>query len=212
MYVSVVHVVRGSYQGSKTLDGQSVVSISPLLDSASQQGKPHVLAANAGKSFIGSYVLGLGFTMTPEGAQSLINHDPRNADVPFPYLNGEDLNSRPDQSPSRWVISFFDWPLERAEQYPDCMAIVREKVYPERMRQNREIRKRYWWRYGEQAPALYRTIAPLRRVLVIALTSRTGAFAFVDTGIVFSHAVGVIALDSANSFAILQSAPHIKWA
>lgn len=32
----------------------------------------------------------------------------------FPYLNGEDLNSRPDQSPSRWVINFFDWPLNRS--------------------------------------------------------------------------------------------------
>ncbi len=49
-----------------------------------------------------------------------------------PYLNGEDLNSRPDQSPSRWVINFHDWPLERAETYPDCMKIVREKVKPER--------------------------------------------------------------------------------
>jgi hypothetical protein len=33
----------------------------------------------------------------------------------LPYLNGEDLNSRPDQSPSRWVINFQDWPLSRTE-------------------------------------------------------------------------------------------------
>ena len=50
----------------------------------------------------------------------------------FPYLNGEDLNTRFDQSPSRWVINFHDMPLERAETYPDCMKIVREKVKPER--------------------------------------------------------------------------------
>ena len=61
----------------------------------------------------------------------------------FRYLNGDDLNSRPDQSASRWVINFFDWPLDRdsapddydgpvAADYPDCVAIVDEKVRPER--------------------------------------------------------------------------------
>jgi hypothetical protein len=44
----------------------------------------------------------------------LISHDKRNCDVIFPYLNGDDLNSRPDQSPSRWAINFFDWPLDRS--------------------------------------------------------------------------------------------------
>ena len=29
---------------------------------------------------------------------------------------GEDFNSRPDQSASRWVINFFDWPLNRSAQ------------------------------------------------------------------------------------------------
>ncbi|MGE3108394.1 MAG: restriction endonuclease [Phycisphaerales bacterium] len=76
-------------------------------------GKPHRLKANEGKSFQGSIVLGMGFVMTPEEARGLIARDPRNAEVLMPYLNGEDLNSRPDQSPSRWVINFRDWPLKR---------------------------------------------------------------------------------------------------
>ena len=58
----------------------------------------------------------MGFVLEPEEAQRLIEKDPRNKDVLFPYLNGEDLNSRPDQSPSRWVINFFDWPLIGAAQ------------------------------------------------------------------------------------------------
>jgi hypothetical protein len=55
----------------------------------------------------------MGFVLEPEGALRLIDKDPRNKDVLYPYLNGEDLNSRPDQSPSRWVINFHDWPLNR---------------------------------------------------------------------------------------------------
>ena len=38
-----------------------------------------------------SIVLGMGFVMTPEEAQALIDRDPRNREVLFPYLNGEDL-------------------------------------------------------------------------------------------------------------------------
>ncbi len=77
-------------------------------------GKPCRLKENEGKSFQGSNVLGLGFTMTPKEAERLIDRNRRNQDVLLPYLNGEDLNSRPDQSARRWVkVSFRDWPLAR---------------------------------------------------------------------------------------------------
>jgi len=56
----------------------------PSLDPRSRvSGNPHRLTANAGQSFIGSYVLGLGFTMTPDAGQELISKDPRNRDVLF---------------------------------------------------------------------------------------------------------------------------------
>ncbi|MEZ5320494.1 MAG: hypothetical protein R2698_00095 [Microthrixaceae bacterium] len=35
----------------------------------------------------------------------------------FPFLNGEDLNSRPDCSPSRWVIDFNDRTEADAARY-----------------------------------------------------------------------------------------------
>ncbi len=61
-------------------------------------------------------MLGMGFVMTPEEAQAIIDKDVRNKDVLYPYLNGEDLNSRPDQSPSRWIVNFHDWPLDRSAE------------------------------------------------------------------------------------------------
>ena len=72
---------------------------------------------NSDKSFIGSYVLGKGFVISPEKAHALIEKDSKNRDVLFPYLIGKDLNSQPDQSPSRWIINFFDWPIEKAKEY-----------------------------------------------------------------------------------------------
>jgi hypothetical protein len=66
------------------LDGKPVQHISSILDSRKLMGDPYRLAANRDKSFIGSYVLGLGFTMQPEKARELIAKDSRNADILFP--------------------------------------------------------------------------------------------------------------------------------
>jgi hypothetical protein len=100
VYVSVIHAIKGSYDGSKSLDGISVMAISSLLDSTSILGHPKMLAQNSGKSFIGEFVLGMGFVLQSEEAHALIAKDPKNTEVVFPYLNGEDLNSQPDQTPA----------------------------------------------------------------------------------------------------------------
>jgi hypothetical protein len=112
--VAVVWVCCDRWNGACVLDEKPVSGVTSYLTMTGEvTGNPYRLTANAGKSFTGSYVFGLGFVLTPEEAQALIDKDLRNRDVLFPYLNGEDLNSRPDQSPSRWVINFFDWPLRR---------------------------------------------------------------------------------------------------
>ncbi|MFZ4792222.1 MAG: Eco57I restriction-modification methylase domain-containing protein [Candidatus Competibacteraceae bacterium] len=112
--VAQVWLHRGAWPGDFVLNDQPVAGITPFLTvPGAIAGNPFQLAANANKSFIGSYVLGMGFVLTPEEAQALIARNPRNKTCLFPYLNGEDLNSRWDQSPSRWVINFHDWPLHR---------------------------------------------------------------------------------------------------
>lgn len=219
--------MRPLIEAANTLPDLREAMIRPILAAITESlsslsgntDKPYRLAANADKSFIGSYVLGMGFTMMPEEAQALIAKDTRNKDVLFPYLNGEDLNSRPDQSPSRWVINFFDWPLEKAEAYPDCMAIVQEKVKPERQRTNPDgsyaLRKplpERWWHYGDKRPALYATIAGIKRVLAIPLVSKYLVLAWEPTSIVYSHALGIIATEQNAQYALLQNTIHEEWA
>jgi hypothetical protein len=211
--VAHIWLRHGEWNGPYVLDDVAVENITAFLTTPGKaQGKPYVLVANANKSFQGSIVLGMGFVLEPEEAQALLAKDPRNKDVIFPYLNGEDLNSRPDQSPSRWVINFHDWPLERAEQYPDCMRIVREKVKPERDRNtfSKNAREK-WWLYERSRPELYSTIAGMKRVLVIALTSRTLAFTFEPNNITFSHMLVILAFDAYHQFALLQSNFHLEW-
>ena len=195
------------------LDDAAVNEITPSLDAASRvTGAPHRLAANAGIAFQGSNILGLGFTMTPGEARELIERDPRNAEVLFPYLNGEDLNSRPDCSARRWVINFRDWPIERAQQYPDCFERVVRLVKPERDRNRDRSRREIWWRFTRPALDLHRAIQGLDRVLVIALVSKVALPVFSRSGQVFSHMLGVFATDDSADLAFLSSAPHYWWA
>jgi hypothetical protein len=193
-------------------------------------GNPYPLAANMDKSFQGSIVLGKGFVLTPEKAEHLIATNPKNKDVLFPYLNGEDLNSRSDQSPSRWVINFKDWPLNRetaepdykgpvAADYPDCLAIVERLVKPERTRVNevgeyilRKPLPQRWWHYAEKRPALYRTIAPLDRVLAQARVAKTYAFSFMTKSMIFSDATVIMAFGQNIFYALLNSSIHEHWA
>lgn len=117
--LEVAHVWQrvGEWRGDCHLDGEKVLGVSPFLTLPGEiLGKPYRLAANANKSFQGSIVLGMGFVLTPDEVHDLITRNPKNTDCLFPYLNGEDLNSRPDQSPSRWVINFHNWPLNRTAE------------------------------------------------------------------------------------------------
>ncbi len=114
---------------------------------------PAVLKANAGKSFIGSIVLGMGFTFDDDNPDAtplaemerLIAKDPRNAERIFPYIGGEEVNDSPTHAHHRYVINFGELSEEEAWQWPDLMAIVEAKVKPERLRDNRESYKRHWW-------------------------------------------------------------------
>jgi hypothetical protein len=209
--VSIVNIHKGSWYSKRVLNGNLVEKISPLFDTLDQIGQPNQLFANAGKSFTGSKLDGIGFAIEPEEAEKLIREDERNSDVLFPYLNGEDLNSHPVQSPSRWVINFSDWSLEDARKYPRCLDIVFQRVYPERQYHKEKRTREHWWQYQRTRKNLYETISPMRRVLVAAQTSKLLSLVFVPVGWIYNQKVVVFAFDSANAFALLQSAFHDTW-
>ena len=220
--LEVAHVWfrKGQWRGQYVLDDSVVPGITSQLQSPGRvSGRPHRLLADGATSYIGSFVLGMGFVLEPEQAESLIEKDARNREVLFPFLNGEDLNGRWDQSPSRWAINFRDWPLEKAMTYADCFEIVERLVKPERTRkaENGEFQLRYplyerWWQYADKRPELYAKIATLQKVLVVAATSRTLAFCQAPPTFVYSHATCVFAMPDAAQFALLQSTVHDSWA
>ena len=160
--VSLLCLQKAGQATSKILDGVEVSFISSRLDSE-PEAEPQRLRMNLDKSFQGSILQGIGFVLSPQEAEDLIYQDKKNKDCLFRYLGGEDLNSEPDHIPTRWVINFFDWPLERAEEYPGLLDIVRERVKPARDQIKRDRNRLRWWIYAENRPGLYRTIKPLSR-------------------------------------------------
>jgi hypothetical protein len=100
---------------------------------------------------------------------------------------------------------------EEARRWPNLMAIIEDRVKPQRMQQNREIRKRYWWRFGETTPALYNAVQDLQRVLVISRVGQAGAFTFLPAGIVYSEELVVFPLPTHRHFSVLQSRIHDVW-
>jgi hypothetical protein len=121
--VSVVHVAKGEARSS-VLNGRLVRRISAYLVECDLDTSPAALAANAGKAFQGSIVLGMGFTFDDVAAskgeaenlktmRALKEKDPRNAERIYPYIGGEEVNTDPRHAHHRFVIDFADFPLQR---------------------------------------------------------------------------------------------------
>lgn len=224
--VSLITITKQKWEGKYLLAGKEVKMITPYLDDADTIGNPYVLIERVSQSFQGSIVLGKGFILEPTKADSLIDKDLKNKDVLYPYLVGDDLNNSPTQSPSRWVINFFDWEETRAKTYTDCYEIIKQLVKPERQRwasdkNGNEIIGEYalrkplpekWWIYGEKRPALYRSIEPLEKVLAICRVTKYVKFSFSTSKVVFSDATNVFLSGSILFFTLLENSIHEHWA
>ncbi|OIN50026.1 ATP phosphoribosyltransferase regulatory subunit [Pseudomonas azotoformans] len=229
---SRVHVCKRAWLGEITLSGRPVPYISAFL-SDQQEWSPKRLKANENIAFQGSNVLGKGFVLTAEEAQKMIDVDAKNVEVIFPYINGEDVNSNPEQKTNRWVIKFWDWPEQKACEYKLPFERVLNLVKPERDRlggnPSAEGRKKKWWLFGRDAKALYHAIGrgcnfeqhpkawrpdmPVtEKVLACSLVQNHLKFALIPNNQIFAHKLGVFARGDETLFAILSSTIHQVWA
>jgi hypothetical protein len=221
--VSVVNVGRGHVPGPKHLDGREVGEITAFLFHRGGNEDPARLRANAGKSFQGPIVLGMGFTFDDtdtKGVASplaerrrLVAENPANAEVIFPYIGGQEVNTSPRQQHHRYAINFGERDEDECRRrWPELMAIVEERVRPERMAQNDRGAKEKWWQFIRPRPELQAAVADLERVLVLSQTSQYLGLALLPTGMVFSHKLVVFPLCTYAAFIAMQSRPHEVWA
>lgn len=209
----ILHMSARSRTGDvkALLDGVRVAGIGPSLDPRGRVlGSAERLAANARIAFNGSKVDGMGFTLTFDEADAMLAAGGY-SEVVFPFVNGDDLNARPDSSGSRCIINFFDWSLDQARRYPLALDRVRELVKPSRDQNNRKARRERWWIYAESAPGLYRSIADRDTVLAMTIVSNVVLPLRVPARQVFSHATVVFASDDFGLFALLSGSLHFTW-
>ena len=178
VFYSSVWISKGIWSGKFCLDEETVEGITSFLKPPGLlKGEPYRLSSNKGKYFTGTKVYGEGFVISPEQAQKLIELDENNHEVLSPYLSGEDLNSRPDQSPSRWVINFGNLTLSEAAKYPACLEIVERLVKPYRETVKQSTSRANWWIHERTRTELYTSIQTKQRIiglsLITALSQKT---------------------------------------
>ncbi len=234
--VSIVHIRKGVYKGEKTLDGRQVDQITAFLFDKGGHEDPKPLKANAGKSFQGSIVLGMGFTFDDSGEadddtpglpspiaamERLIAENPKNGEVIFPYIGGKEVNDSPTQKHHRFVIDFKNRSEEECRrEWPALMELLDKKVKPEwtRMKPNGEYALRSplpqrWWHHADKRPALYASISGLHRVLVTgAAATQYLTFPFISATQTYSHKLIIFPWDKSRQFACLLSNVHTVFA
>ena len=223
--VSTVHLFKGSLTGPFDLDGREVATITAYLFHAGGHDNPETLKENLKKSFMGSVVVGLGFTFDDNDSKGkansidemhrLVTKDEHNAERIFPYIGGDELNSSPTHTPDRYVINFGDMSESAArERWPDLMNILETKVKPERMKKAadgvaaKQKRAERWWQFSALAKDLYEAAQSLPRVLACGQTSKYRTVTFLPIRMVFDQKLIVFRFSNCSPFAVMQSRFH----
>lgn len=110
-------------------------------------------------------------------------------------------------------MNFGDDDLNAASQYPEPLALVRERVKPIRDQlpdYKRRVREA-WWRYEYTGRELYLRITGLPRCLALSRVGKTVMPLYTMTDFTFGDAVVVFAYDDDFHFGVLTSAFHWWW-
>jgi hypothetical protein len=163
------------------------------------------LKANEGLSTRGVMLFGAGFIVTETEAKSLgFGTEPKASKVIKPYRNGRDLLAS-----NRNVFVMTEVAVR--DEIPRIYQHVRDTVWPERMLNNRESRKRNWWIFGEALAPFRPALETLPRYLVTVETAKYRTFQFLDGSILPDNKLVAIALQEAELLAILSSRHHVTW-
>src|ERR1019366_1261236 len=177
VHVSIVNWVKGDQAGLKKLFTQTgdskespwkceeLAHIGPTLMTTTDVRAASRLAANenAKKCFTGQNPVNAGFFLQPEEARVMMEADPKNREVLFPYMIGRDLIEY--GGPSRWIIDFAQRDLLTAMRYElpfarvkkEVMPVVLERAEREKKAKGEEVTRytriaQRWWQFYDYRP------------------------------------------------------------
>jgi len=150
--------------------------------------------------------------------ERLIAEIPKNAEVIFPYIGGEEVNSSPTHAHHRYVINFGERCEEECRQeWPELLAILERKAKPARVALppknawNKQVSNK-WWLFGADRKELSAAITECDKVLANLFTSQFHSFARIDSDAVFANTLNLYAFPGIEHLAVLQAGCQETWA
>ncbi len=132
-----------------------------------------------------------------------------NSDVLRPWANGFELSRRPQQ---QWIVDFGVEMAERdASLYEAPFCFVETTVKPERIKNNREAYRKYWWRFAEPRPGLRMALKRLPRFIATIAHAKHRFFVWLPITTSPDQALITIARADDTTFGILHSRIHELW-
>jgi len=222
--IATVGISKGPSGLTASLDGKQVSQISSFLIDADVDDTPQALTPNAGRSFQGSIVLGMGFTFdddnpaaTPiSSMKEILRTSPESKPFVKIYVGGEQVNNQSTFQAERYVIDFGEMTSDEAKKRKKLWDILEAKVKPERSKLDPvKYRRRAleWWKHSSTNPQMYEAINGHPRVLVAnRAAAKYLTFSFVPAGCVYADSLYVFADPTYAHFAVVQSRVHEVWA
>ncbi len=202
---------------------ETVGAISSDLRTGADVSSTVPLKANEKLASRGVQLMGDGFIVTPEQAESLLgvrvpialplrirSGAVGETQVIFDYRNGRDLASRP-----RGVKVIDLYGLSEAQvrdSYPAVYQYVATTVKPHRDQNNRASYRDNWWLFGEARSELRKALAGVTRYIATIETAKHRVFQFLPMSILPDNKLACIALDDGYHLGVLSSRFHVPWA
>jgi hypothetical protein len=213
-----VSLVNFGHVGGARLNGADVPQIYGDLTAPGVAGdslnlsKAQTLASNMSASFQGASKKAK-FEVDAKLARDWLRlpnpHGRPNSDVLKPWANGFELSRGPQH---QWIVDFGN---EMAE---DCAALYERPfsyvvavVKPQRMNNNREAYRKYWWRFAEPRPGLRSALMTLPRFIATVAHSKHRFFVWLPITTSPDQALITFARCDDTSLGLLHSRFHELW-
>jgi hypothetical protein len=222
--IATIGISKGSSGLAPSLDSKQATQISSFLIDADVDDTPRSLNANIGQSFVGSFVLGMGFTFDDDSTAAtpivrmheILGEHPEYKPFVKVYVGGAQVNNQPIFKPERYIIDFGEMPAAEAARCVELWDLVETKVKPERSKLDPvKYRRRAleWWKHSSTNPQMYEAVDRHPRVLVAnRAAAKYLTFSFLPPGCVYADSLYVFASHSYGHFAVVQSRIHELWA
>ncbi|WP_027727690.1 DNA methyltransferase [Treponema sp. C6A8] len=248
VHVSIVNWIKDNYKGNKTLTTQkgdskdspfeheNPTNISSALKSSCDVKTAFALKTNQSEGFCyQGQTHGNEFFLIKDldKAKELLDKNPKNKEVLFPFLIGDRLVGAKKSQPDRYVIDFRKQDIFAASTFKELFTIIEEKVKPEKnakaeeeKRKNEETLKKNpnakvnhdhenayksWWQFFRPRNEVMNILESKKRYIVCSRVTKRPIFEFISSEIHPNDALVVFPLEDDYSFGIFSSTIHWLW-